>query len=261
MIRELTYLRNMISSWKKLSLLIWFFLSASICSAQFTSRKITCKQDSNLTFPIFTGENKAAAKKINDHLQMEFFETTNSQIPESRLFDGYRFISDDIKSQTGYTSISYNVELNSSKILSVIFEVEGMGAYPTQYKKYFSFDSKTGKRISGDTVFTAEGLKAIKEMLINKRKEGINKWIGDLKTNNEETYAEDSSFIEARFSECNAKAHEDNIYFNKENILFYKDDCFPHAWGPYETSLDVEFRHKEIAQYLSVFGKKLLFTK
>ncbi|HEX6846867.1 MAG TPA: hypothetical protein VF144_07810 [Chitinophagaceae bacterium] len=246
---------------KRPGLLLLFFLFASVCLAQFKSRKITCKQDSGLTFPLFISDNKTAAKKINDHLQMEFFETTTSQTPEAKLFDEYRFIFDDSMIQPGYTSISYRIESNNPKILSVLFEVEGMGAYPTYYKRYFTFYNNTGAPISTDTLFTTAGLKTIKEILVKKRKEEIKEWIRSLKADNETPYAEDSSFIADNFAACNAEADESKMYIRKGKILFYKYDCFPHAWGPYETNLDIEFTYKELEKYLSAFGKKLLFTK
>jgi len=206
-------------------------------------------------------ENKTAAKSVNDLLQMDFFETTTSKTPENKLFDKSRFISDDSIIQTGYTSISYKIELNNPGMLSIIFEVEGMGAYPTYYQRYFSFNSKKGTILTPDNIFTPEGINAIQKIVIEKRSDEIKKWIQELKVNNEATYAEDSSFITERFAKCNSEAHESNMFIEKGKILFYKDDCFPHAWGPYEANLDIEFTYKELEKYLSGFGKSLLFTK
>ena len=249
----------MISLRNKGGLLLMFIAFGPACLAQFKFREIKCEQDNDLTFPVFISENKAAAKSINDHLQMEFFETTTSKIAEAKLFDEYRFISDDSVSQSGYTSMSYHVELNDPKILSVRFEIEAMGAYPTYYQRYFTFYAKTGKTISPGTIFTTEGLKSIKKILIDKRNKEIKKWIEELKADYQE--ADDSSFVADNFAECNAKAEEENFFIKKGKALFYKYDCFPHAWGPYETNLDIEFNFKELEKYLSAFGKKILFTK
>lgn len=229
--------------------------------AQYKVRTLQHKEDKNLTFPIFSGTNKTAVKKINDHLQFNFFDTTSGGIPESKLFDETRFVSDDIKAQTGYTSISYKVELNNSRILSVVFEVEGMGAYPTFYKRYFSFNSGSGEPLTPDSVFTKQGMEEIKKMLIEKRGRDIVDWIESLKEASQSVFQEDSSFIVERLAACNALAHESNMYAGKEGILFYKDDCFSHAWQPYETNLDIKFTCKELDEYLSAFGKGILFTR
>ena len=246
----------MISLRKILNLLLVSFVFGSVCLAQYRSRTIKCEQDSTLNFPFFISENKTPAKMINDHLQMEIFETTTSKTPEVKLFDEYRYISDDSVSQSGYTSISYHVELNDPKILSVIFELEWMGAYPTYYKRYFSFYARTGKPISPDTMFTTEGLRSLKKILIAKRSKEIKKWITELKADYQEP--DDSSFVADNFAECNAKADEENFFIKKGKGLFYKRDCFPHAWAPYETNLDIEFTFKELEKYLSSFGKMIL---
>lgn len=249
----------MISLRKKPSLLLVFFVFGSVCLGQYRSRKIICKQDTSITFPVFISENKAAAKTINDHLQMNFFETTTAQISEAKLFDAYRFISDDSMLQSGYTSISYHIELNDPKILSVRFDVEGMGAYPTYFKRYFSFYNKTGRPILADTIFTTDGLTSIKKILIDKRNKEIKKWIEELKADYQDP--DDSSFVADRFAECNAKAEEENFFIRKGKVLFYKYDCFSHAWGPYETNLNIEFTYKELEKYLSAFGKMILSSK
>ena len=246
---------------QKTALLLSFCLISHCCLAQYQYREVRHQLDKDLVFPVFISDNKAAAKNVNEFLQMEFFQTTIFQTPEAKLFDESRFISEDSISQTGYTSISYQVELNDNKRLSVMFEVEGMGAYPTYYKRYFSFCPENGKPISADTMFTTGGLGRIKQLLIEKRKSAIKKWIQDLKTGNESSYQEDSSFIDERFAACNSKAHEDNIFIRKDEILFYLGDCFPHAWGPYETNLDIRFSHQSLKKYLTEFGKKLLSTR
>lgn len=243
------------------ALFFLFFLFSLPGLTQFKYREIKHSKDKDLVFPVFTNANKAVAKHINEFLQMDFFGMTIYRIGEHKLFDDSRYISEDSIHQGGYTSISYTIELDNSKILSVLFEVEGMGAYPTYHKRYFSFDSKTGKPISADTLFTNKGLQAVKELLIRRRNEEIKNWIGELSRDSLTNYPEDSSFIAEKFAECNAEAGEKKMFITNDKILFYNEGCFPHAWGPYETNLDIEFTQKELEKYLSGLGKKLLFTK
>lgn len=242
-----------------LSLLI--FLLSLPCTAQFQIRELKSRDDNDLVFPVFTSINKTSSKKINQVLQNEFFETTIYQIPEARLFDKSRFIDDDSNSQSGLTSLSYKIELNNSKVLSVIFEVESMGAYPTYYQRYFSFNAKTGNVLSPDSLFTREAINILEQLLIAKRKEEIKKWIDELRSDGGSVFKEDSSFIFETFKECNAGAGIKNLFVTSEKILFYKEDCFPHGWAPLNTNLDIGFSYKEFEKYLSGFGKKLLMTK
>src|SRR5688572_12760823 len=246
---------------QKCAFLILGFVLALDCAGQHRYRDILHPGDKELVFPVFISGTKAVAKKINDLLQMDFFGTTTATNPGSKLFDDSRFIAGDTISQTGYTAISYKIELNNKRILSVLFEVEAMGAYPTYFKRYFSFNSGDGRLISADTLFTKEGIDWIRKTLVDKRSKEIKQWIGELKEDDNAMYNEDSSFIADNFAKCNAEAHENSMFIGKSKILFYKEDCFPHAWGPYETSLDIEFTQKELEKHLSDYGKKMLFTK
>jgi hypothetical protein len=231
--------------------------------AQYKIRELKRRGDKDFVFPVFSGTNKTAAKKINELLQIVFFETTTPKTPEKKLFDEHRFISEDSIFQSGYTytSISYKVELNTPKILSVVFEVEAMGAYPTHYQQYFSFDSRNGNIYSPQSIFTENGIAIIKKTLIDKRNEEISETIEELSVDDPLRFIADSTFIFERFESCNEEAEEKNMFIKKGKILFYKHDCFPHAWRPYETNLDIVFTFKEVKKYLSDFGKKLLFTK
>lgn len=180
---------------QKNAFLILFFVFTLDCASQYRYRDIKHPEDKELVFPVFISGEKAAAKKINDLLQMDFFGTTTAKDPGSKLFDDSRFIADDTISQTGYTAISYKIELNNKQILSVLFEAEAMGAYPTYFKRYFTFYSKNGRTISADTLFTKEGIDWIRKTLVDRRNWEINKWIKELKEDNEAAYKDRKSVV------------------------------------------------------------------
>ena len=136
-----------------------------------------------------------------------------------------------------------------------------MGAYPEYYKKYFGFDSKSGEPLPAKTLFTEEGLTEIKKILIEERGKKIKERISEIKADDEKQFTEDSAFIFETFAKCNDEANEKDFFISKENIIFYKEDCFPHAWQSYGAGLDFVFSNKEIKKYLSDFGKRILFTK
>lgn len=251
----------MISLRVKGGLLFLLFLFTSVCFSQYRHREIKNKQDKDFVFPVFISENKVAAKKINDYLQTEFFETTISKTPENKLFDKRRYISNNSISQSGYTSMSYHIEINNSKILSVTFEIEGMGAYPTYYQRYFNFNSKNGEPISAKDIFTKEGIGQIKKILIEERDKKIKERINEIRRDDEKLFAEDSAFIFETFAKCNKEANEKYFFISKENIIFYKENCFPHAWQAYGADLDITFSNKELEKYLTDLGKRILFTK
>ena len=242
-----------------------FLLLQFAASAQFKVR--TLKEGSDpkkprLIFPVFISNNKLVDKKINEYLQEEILFTTTTKTPEKKIFDEIKFIeSNDSIGQSGYTDMSYTIEINNANILSIFLEIEGMGAYPTYGKEHFSFNSKTGEPLTAKVLFTEEGVTEIKKILIEERGKRIKERIKEIKTDDEKQFAEDSAFIFETFTKCNDEANEKDFFISKENIIFYKEDCFPHAWQSYGAGLDIVISNKEIEKYLSEFGKRILFTK
>lgn len=234
-------------------------------SAQFKVRKLNGGSDPKkprLIFPVFMSNNKVVDKKINDYLQEEILSTTITRTPEKKIFNEIKFIeSNDSIGQSGYTDMSYTIEINNACILSIFFEIESMGAYPEYYKVYFGFNSKTGELLTPKVFFTEVGLTEIKKILIRERNKRIKERISEIKADDEKQFTEDSVFIFETFTECNKEANEKDFFISKESINFYKEDCFPHAWQSYGAGLDVIFSNKEIEKYLSDFGKRILFTK
>jgi hypothetical protein len=247
----------------------YHFLFSCYCnflpSAQFKVRKLNGGPDPkkpSLIFPVFISNNKVVDKKINEQLQEEILSTTTTKTPEKKIFDEIKFIeSNDSVGQSGYTDMSYTIEINNANILSIFFEIESMGAYPEYYKEYFCFDSKSGELLTARTLFTEEGLSEIKKILIEERSKKIKERISEIKADDEKQFAEDSVFIFETFTECNEEANEKDFFISKENIIFYKEDCFPHAWRSYGAGLDIVFSNNEVEKYLSDHGKRILFTK
>src|SRR5258705_1097004 len=240
-----------------------FLLLQFAAPAQFRVKEIKGGTDptkSRLIFPVFISNNKIVDKKINDYLQTETFYITASQTSGKKMLDEAKYIPGD-SGQSGYTNMSYNIEINNKNMLSVILEIESMGAYPEYYERYFSFDSKNGEPLSSKEMFTEEGIIRIKKILIKERDKRIKERINEIRKDDEKQFAEDSVFIVERFTQCNTEANERNIFINKEGITFYGEECFPHAWRSYGAGLDIVFSNKELEKYLSGFGKRILFTK
>lgn len=217
--------------------------------------------ESCFAFPIVISSNKEVAKKINYYLQTEILDNTVEEVGKERIFEKTRFIQNDEISQSGHTSIEYAVGVNTHQVFSLQFDMEGMGAYPTNYHRYYNFNTKTGEIILAKKLFTAQGLTRITNFIIADRKKRIDAWIREMDTIYKNSEAEDSIFLNERFDECNSKADVDNFFIKKNVILFYKGYCFPHALGPFETNLNIEIGFMEIEQHLSELGKKILYNR
>jgi|SRR5687767_3843477 len=248
---------------------LYFLLAALLLPSitifgQFKITSLILKREtgqSGFAFPIVISSNKEVAKKINYYLQTEILDNTVEEVGKERIFEKTRFIQNNEISQSGHTSIEYAVGVNTHQVFSLQFDMEGMGAYPTNYHRYYNFNTKTGEIILAKNLFTAQGLTWITKVIIIDRKKRIDAWIRELDTMYEKSEDYDSIFIHEKFVECNNNADEDNFFINNNTILFYKEDCFPHAWQAFETNLNIEIGFKEIEQHLSEPGKKLLYNR
>lgn len=207
------------------------------------------------SFPLVHSSNKAAADKINSHLQSKVLDNEKVLTDTGKVFEKSRYKNDSVH-ESGYSGISYEVEVNNSRLLSLQFQLESTGAYSENYQEYYNFNNQTGELIGAKTLFTPVGLEAIKKSLIKQRKDSIAKWMKEMDAD-----PEDSDWIRETFEQCNQKADENSFLIRKRSIVFCKAYCFPHVARPYDTNLDIEFNYKQIEKFLSVEGKRLLLQK
>lgn len=208
---------------------------------------------SNLVFPYIKSTNPKTAKAINTYLQAKMLDNSTVISSPHRIFFNRQYINTDTLSQSGYSELSYKVVMNTSRVLSLQFDVEATGAYSYNYNEYYSFNTETGKAITTVAIFNAEGLEYLRKHLVKERKRRYEKFIkedgGDIK---------DSAFIRETYLECNKSADVDKIFVLPKSIMFYKDHCFPHHSLPYEIDLDITIPVKQLEKYLTEYGKKLL---
>lgn len=204
------------------------------------------------SFPFIKSSNKTIAQKINHYLQHEILLNESPKTEPLSIFEGARFISNDSVDQSGFTYIEYYIIVNSSKILSIEFIFETMGAYPDSYMDYHSFDLKSGEPVASEKIFTKDGLEQIGNRLLKLRQKEIDLAMKD------SLYREDAELTRETFSECNAEADADHIFIQKNSILFYKGYCFPHAERAMDIPLDIELSFNELRKYFTDEGKLLL---
>jgi hypothetical protein len=211
---------------------------------------------SNLVFPYIKSANAKTAKMINAHLQAKMLDNSTVITNPHRIFFNRQYINTDTLSQSGYSELSYKVVMNTSRVLSIKFDVEATGAYSYYYNEYHSFNSGTGKAITAAAIFNTEGLKYLRKHLVKERKRLYEQFIKD-------EYQDDKNTAEIRetYINCNKSADVDKIFILPKSIMFYKNHCFPHHSQPYETDLNIIIPVKQLEKYLTGYGKKLLLSQ
>lgn len=180
------------------------------------------------SFPFVYANKKIVADKINKHLQSSLLDNDNILTDTNTVFNNIRYIryiNEDSTGQSGYTSIAYTAESNNTKILSLSFKIESMGAYPENHYQYFNFYSRTRDIITAQNLFIPKGIEEIKKLLLKERKKRITEWINEMDTMYNSR--DDSAWISERFADCNKDAGENDFIIKKGQVVFLERILFP----------------------------------
>lgn len=209
------------------------------------------------SFPLIKAPDRTIADKINATLQSEILNDDEVITDTARLFEKTMYISTGPNARPGLSAIDFDVKLNTPFVLTIIFTLEGTGAYTSYSTKYFTFDTKTGELLSIKNFMNATGVEVIGRRLIKEREKRIADWKDEMKKDYP-GYKEDAAMINEAFNKCNSEAEVNNFFIEKDSILFYKEPCFPHAARPYDTNLDIRISFKELSKYFTEAGEKRL---
>jgi hypothetical protein len=242
---------------RKIIFTLAFIAGVFSAGAQFTITPVKGKAGTpadDLSYPRVGANKTRVAAKIDSTLQLEILSNEKVITDPKKIFNNTVYIREpDSLAQSGHTSIDYEILLNNNRVLSIKFNLESMGAYPENYVRYFCFDAQTGDALTEKDLFTVEGLKYLQSHLRSERANRIKELLMGESPN-----VEDSAFARERYEECNSDAGSGHFVIREQNILFYKEYCFPHAWRPWDTDLDVPIDYQVIKKHLTSRGKKLL---
>lgn len=237
-----------------------------ISQAQVKITSITRRESKSswlsYSFPLIRHSNPTVAKKINSYLQKEILDNPKIETSANKIFEHSRYINNDSVHQSGLSEISFSVEVNNPRMLSLSFQIEGTGAYSETYPLYYNFDLSTGGLIETKKLLTAAGMVHVQKLLVEKRKRRIDEAIRENTPSiSDSASVEDSSWISERYSECNKEPGAENILIKKNSILFYKGYCFPHVARPFDTNLDIDLSFIDLRKYFTNYANALLTPK
>lgn len=109
--------------------------------------------EGQVTMPYVQAANKALAAKINDHL---YIGQLGVMAPRQ---SGKDFGADDLVVDT--LSENFSISRNDGRILTIVFENEGCGAYCETYRVIYSFDANTGRMLSIEELLAPAGMREL----------------------------------------------------------------------------------------------------
>jgi len=244
-----------------LTTMLQFVLYAQVKIISITNKK-SGDSTVSMSFPYIKTSNKQAADKINYYLQKEILHNDIIETKSTSIFTKSELRMDSVAG-IGYDYIDYKVGVNTNQILSLIIQDEYQGATLYHNMMYYNFNIVTGKLLMISDFFTPEGLKLLKDQIILRRKtvieEHLHEELQDYKSDGSDTTSlMDSAYLTNMFNECNITADEHKFFIIRNGILFYKEGCLGRTDQADDDYLYVKMQYKEIENFLSEKGKRLL---
>lgn len=209
------------------------------------------------SFPLIKSANRTVADKINATLQSEILNDDVVITDSSKLFEKTIYIQSGPDAKPGLSAIDFDVVQNTPFVLSIKFTLESTGAYTSYSTKYFTFDTRSGELMTIKNFMTPTGVEVVGRKLTRERDKKIGDWVEQLKKETN-LKPDDVTYINETFEKCNNNPEANNFFIEEDSVLFYKEDCFPHAARPYDTNLDVRISIKALSKYFSEAGQTRL---
>jgi hypothetical protein len=202
----------------------------------------------DFSFPIFSNpSNKYAATKINQMLQISELEILKGFETES-IFERVSYDGGGIYG--GKVGISFKVQNNNDKVLSVEFNESSCGATCAYWIKYYNFNSGNGDLVQLTDLFTKTGYQKFFEFVTKRR-------VAELKREIIKRVKPDERENYSNIIDCYEKDDLEDYYI-KNNLLYIDgENCF-HKGQKFDGIETVsKFKPAEFKKYLNPYGKSL----
>jgi hypothetical protein len=237
-----------------LFVLLFSLVDLQAQSPQATIKKIVLRKEQiDLQFPLVIMADSVAAKKINTWLQHELLEQPAPGTGK-KIFDRVVWTAH----KSGLDELAYTILINSDRLISLEFDGEDMGAYPSSFEQYFQFNARTGALIRLEDIITPAGRKALETDLRKKRETLISNHLEELK---KDTNARaDLDLIREDLHSANEDAEPELFSIRPHGLRFHKGNSLPHVIQELDADLDIDYNFHQISPWLNDFGKKLLLN-
>ena len=143
--------------------------------AQYTITPITATHPNTKTqtyrFPKVTGTNTVIAQKINSFLLRALLELEDASFQGSIFKNVWKSPKNRID-RLGF--INYTIPRLDERILMFSFKGEACGAYCEEFTQHYTFDLKTGDRITLNMLFTPTGQQHVIQAISQFKTKKIN---------------------------------------------------------------------------------------
>lgn len=200
--------------------------------------------DTNLIFPRVKLPDSTVAEKINRHLTVQMLSYyTLDELKEYKE----NFKKDSIL--FGLTAAGYEITHNENCLLSLIINMETMGAYPSGFSMYRNFDLSTGDSVYLEKMLDGTQVKSLVKLCDDSLQQRI--------VNREKIPADEDFNIDELLKVSFKKENLRDFYVTNTDVIFFFDFGFPHAIQGTEPDGFIKIKREEFRKYLKVNPYKI----
>lgn len=176
------------------------------------------------------------------------YDLNLESITETALadFESRWHLEDEFERKRGLSMISsWEVTKNDNCILSIVANLEHMGAYLSTWSRYYTYSTATGIELTVGDVFIAEQRSTLAKKVNERLQVQVQKEI--------EEWEMDAPEIQdllgvVEFSEH----HLDQFYFDGKHVVFYYEFGLPHIYKAMEPLGRIVFSEAELEGFLKL---------
>jgi hypothetical protein len=224
----------------------------------------------NNEFPsIAIGNNKDAAKKINDDLLKDMLELEEQMDMRKGIFANVNPDSDHY--HPTLSDISYEILCNEGRLLSIAISADACNAYCEFFTNYYTYDTRSGNRLSIDVLIKPETMQILIDSVNASKKKRLAYQIRAIEDTTQKKLpwasTGDSTYYSdmlALYKECIEREYADlkyvRFYLNKKELYIELDRCSAHANRNIDEldAFKFYFNVKNWTPYFTDYGRMLL---
>ncbi len=199
--------------------------------------------------PVFHGiKDPALLKRIQESIAAGVRDATDSS-PEEWV--------NEWKAEGGgwLTSIDYRVTYDDRDLLSLVYVIGGVGAYPDETEVCIVLDMKTGRRLAADGLFKSQEelaakVERMRAAAVEKTFQEHRAHLKDREMTEEDLAMTMEPAVESRFGVENL----DTFRLDDKGVTFVYDFGFPHVSQALEPSGEYFLSYEELRPYINPEG-------
>jgi hypothetical protein len=212
--------------------------------------------------------NKGVAAKINNTLAADFLRIDPKKVRKS-LFEAVW--PQQKNAMPELSEIDWIVHTNTPALFSIDIGAQGCGAYCEYFDTYYTFDLKTGERLTLKQLFTKEGLIIVRDSVNSHKKQVLQATIKthqgllrdtaiQLTTDNIQSVKNTIELYQDCLAKGGIETVEDCSFYLRGGLFIRLERCSAH----YNRNLDdlgnieCSFDYIDMKQYLTPYGQQLL---